>query len=110
MIPGSADYDLSLTEDIEIKPNSLKKKFGRYRFKTSDIMVGSALALVTRWSLQEVKVALSILIFKEIFPWYFFNFSNKFYKVNIGDRIVQLVLEKLLTPLLEKGYEFKEKN
>ena len=30
-------------------------------------------------------------------------------KVNIGDRIVQLVLEKLLTALLEKVYVFKEK-
>ena len=38
-----------------------------------------------------------------------FNFMNKFYQINIGGRIVQIIFEKTSTPLLQEVYTFKDK-
>lgn len=39
----------------------------------------------------------------------FFNSSNKFYHIQIGYWIAQIVFEKLYQPILE-GYEFNDKD
>lgn len=36
----------------------------------------------------------------------FFNFFNKFYQIQIGDRIVHIIFEKISIPVIEEVYEF----
>ena len=38
------------------------------------------------------------------------NFLNKFYQIQIGDRIVHFIFEKISTPVIEEVYEFDNLN
>ena len=40
----------------------------------------------------------------------FFNFFNKFYHVQISNRIAQIDLEKIAGPIIEEVYEFDDDN
>lgn len=39
-----------------------------------------------------------------------FYFSNKFYCIQISDKVAQIVFEKISTPIIEEVYDFKEEN
>lgn len=48
--------------------------------------------------------------YRRIVSLVFFNFSKKFDHIEIGDRIAQIVLERIATPVIEDLYEFDRLN
>ena len=39
----------------------------------------------------------------------FFNFSRNFYQVSEGNKIAQIIFQKISTPILEEVYNFEDK-
>ena len=109
-MPGSAGYDLFWAENIELKQNSLQKISADISLK---IPKGNSGMIRPRssYTLKFTGIGDAAIDsdFRGNISRIFFNFLNKFYQVNIGDRIAQIVFEKISMPLVEEVYELKEK-
>ena len=110
MKPGSAGYDLFWAENVELKQNSLQKISADISLK---ILKGNCGRIRPRssYALKFTGVGDGVIDsdFRGSIFRIFFNFLNKFYQINIGDRTAQIVFEKISTSLAEEVYKLKEK-
>lgn len=60
------------------------------------------LALVTLLNLLTLLQVSLIPITEEKFLLFFFNLSDKFYQINVGDNIAQIIFQKISTSNLEE--------